>query len=406
MTANDPRDISIDAFDYPLPEERIAKYPLRQRDACKLLCYSVRDNSVADRVFSDLPSLLAPESLLVVNNTKVVRARLEMRKPSGARVEIFCLEPEKPADYESNFGATGSCTWHCLVGNSKRWKDGPVEMRAVAGGCEVLLEAFRTSEQGVIEFRWSPASLSFSEVLATAGRIPIPPYLNRSSETTDNDDYQTVFSNYEGSVAAPTAGLHFTDSLLQRLADAGIERADVTLHVGAGTFQPVKSDTMGGHPMHSEFIEVERKFILRLVEQLKNRRPVVAVGTTSVRTIESLYYIGRDILEGKWSGEVWQWAPYDSCDSEPDTMDALEAIIDYLEEQGEDTLRARTRIIIAPGFRYRIVDTVITNFHQPKSTLLLLVSALIGDSWRCLYAHALDSGYRFLSYGDACLFSR
>ena len=395
--------MQVDIFDFNLPKECIAAQPATPRDTSRLLDLSVEDQ-ISDRRFYDLPSLLKEGDVLVFNDTKVIPARLYGAR-GEALVEVTLYHP------------VDGIQWWSFIKNAKRLHAGDTirfytaEISAENSDFTATVIEKKDEDGVLISFDCPPNELG--NKLEKYGFMPLPPYIKREKPRAglwdkfdDKENYQTVYAKHDGAVAAPTAGLHFTDSLLQRLADAGIERADVTLHVGAGTFQPVKSDTMGGHPMHSEFIEVERKFILRLVEQLKNRRPVVAVGTTSVRTIESLYYIGRDILEGKWSGEVWQWAPYDSCDSEPDTMDALVAIIDYLEEQGEDSLRARTRIIIAPGFRYRIVDTVITNFHQPKSTLLLLVSALIGDSWRCLYAHALDSGYRFLSYGDACLFSR
>lgn len=399
-----PKDIEINKFDYPLPEERIAKHPLAQRDACKLLV--VRDGAMTDAVFSDLPSLLPPDTLLVANNTRVVNARLEMHKPGGARIEIFCLEPEAPADYESNFASRGGCSWKCLVGNSKRWKQGLLVQTFGTGAQAIELTAERPGAPDVVSFSWCPAHLSFSEVLSAAGQIPIPPYLNRPSEASDASDYQTVYSRIEGSVAAPTAGLHFTPELMAALAEAGVEKAELTLHVGAGTFRPVKSDTIGDHDMHSEFITVEADTLERLRRHVGAGKPVVAVGTTSVRTLESLYHIGRLMLEGRWSGEVPQWCAYEEATRPwPTPAEALEAIAAYLGKAGEERLDAHTRIIIAPGYRYRIIEGMVTNFHQPKSTLLLLVSAFLGgDSWRGVYDHALAGGYRFLSYGDACLF--
>lgn len=400
-----PKDIKIEEYDYPLPDERIARHPLAQRDACKLLVAA--GDAVSDHIFSELPGLLPAGAMLVANNTRVVNARLTMHKAGGARIEIFCLEPEAPADYERNFAARGECSWKCLVGNSKRWKQGELTsvFPAHDGLPEVTLTAVRPAVPDVVSFSWQPSGLSFSEVLAAAGEIPIPPYLNRASEATDSTDYQTVYSLIEGSVAAPTAGLHFTPELLARLKAEGIATTEVTLHVGAGTFRPVKSETIGDHDMHSEFITVGRSAIEALRGHIDGGRPVVAVGTTSVRTLESLYHIGRQLLRGCWEGEVGQWCPYEDCEAAPGAVEALDAILRHLDEQGESNLIARTRIIIAPGYRYRIVNGMVTNFHQPKSTLLLLVSAFLGDEkWRGIYDHALGGDYRFLSYGDACLF--
>lgn len=404
LCAMNPKDIEINNFDYPLPDERIAKHPLALRDSCKLLV--VKGDAMEDAVFCDLPALLPPQTLLVTNNTRVVNARLEMHKPGGARIEIFCLEPEAPADYESNFASRGGCSWKCLVGNSKRWKQGPLVQTFGAGADAVVLTAERSQSPDVVSFSWTPAGLSFSEVLAVAGEIPIPPYLNRRSEESDSRDYQTVYSRIEGSVAAPTAGLHFTPALMERLAAASVATAELTLHVGAGTFRPVKSDTIGEHDMHSEFITVEKDILATLRRHIAGGNPVVAVGTTSVRTLESLYHIGRLMLEGRWSGEVPQWCAYEpSSQPWPPAAEALAAIERHLESAGEDRLNAHTRIIIAPGYDYRIVSGMVTNFHQPKSTLLLLVSAFLGgERWRGVYDHALAGGYRFLSYGDACLF--
>ena len=402
-----PRQITIDTYNYPLPDERIDRHPLAQRDACKLL---VSDGtSIADHIFSELPALLPSDAMLVYNNTRVINARIRFSKSTGALIEIFCLEPHTPADYEQAFASTGRCSWQCLVGNSKKWKEGELTMGVDTRAGHTTLLARRlplpvaADRSQSIDFVWDNPNVCFTDIIAAVGEIPIPPYLNRRSEASDSTDYQTVYSHIDGSVAAPTAGLHFTPALLEAIDRRGIERRELTLHVGAGTFRPVKSERIGEHDMHSEFIAVSRTFISDLADAA-GQRPVVAVGTTSVRTLESLYHIGRLIASGKWNGELPQWTPYDDTDSTPDAAEALRAIVAWLDSRGDDTLMARTRIIIAPGYTYRIVSAIITNFHQPQSTLLLLVSAFIGDAWRDIYTHALDSGYRFLSYGDACLF--
>lgn len=396
-----PRNISIEEFDYPLPDERIAKHPLAQRDACKLLAFSASKGFIADAIFSELPQYLPQNAMMVANNTRVINARVPMHKDTGARIEIFCLEPEAPADYESNFGSRGRCSWNVLVGNSKKWKDGVL----TENFGDVTLTARRGERPEVVEFSWRPENLSFSEVIGTAGQIPIPPYLNREAESSDTTDYQTIFSHIEGSVAAPTAGLHFTPELLEAIDKQGIARREVTLHVGAGTFKPVKSDTIGEHEMHSEFICVERDFIAELAQHIALGKPVIAVGTTSVRTLESLYHIGVSMAAGTWTGELDQWAPYADNANELSTADALTKLVEWLDAQNESTLLARTRIMIAPTYKYRVISGMVTNFHQPKSTLLLLVSAFLGNNvWREVYNHALNGGYRFLSYGDACLF--
>ncbi len=403
----DPEEIRIEDYDYPLPDERIATYPLAQRDSCKLLV-SYPDATTGDYLFSDIIELLPANSLLVANDTRVINARLRFRKSTGALIEVFVLEPVEPVDYACSFASTSGCSWTCFVGNSKRWKSGeltlPVDIEGVG---EVILTARKadTPAEGdsaarVIEFSWDNKEVSFSQIIAAAGEIPIPPYLNRSSEESDSRDYQTVFSRVEGSVAAPTAGLHFTPELLGRLAEKGIERRTLTLHVGAGTFKPVKSDTIADHDMHSEFISVSRALIAELAER---RRPVTAVGTTSVRTLESLYHLGCMAASGMNLDRVEQWYPYSPDHPNLSVEEALEALVRHLDKTGADYLTASTRIIIVPGYKYRVVDNIITNFHQPRSTLLLLVSAFVGERWRDLYRHALDSGYRFLSYGDACL---
>lgn len=403
----DPRNIEIEEYDYPLPDERIARHPLAERDACKLLRYTP-DHDIEDHIFSELPGLLKPGTMLVYNNTRVINARLRFTKDTGAAIEIFCLEPDVPADYAQSFASTASCSWNCLIGNSKKWKEGALTLPLEVKGVKFDLRAVRTSAPGspaqTVRFEWDAPSVSFSEIISAAGEIPIPPYLNRRSESSDSTDYQTVYSHIEGSVAAPTAGLHFTPALLERLDGAGIERREVTLHVGAGTFRPVSADKIGDHDMHSEFIAVDRGFIADLADAIEAGRPVTAVGTTSVRTLESLYYIGVLMAAGRWSGEVPQWTPYEAGLPALSAAEALRAIVQRLDAAGDSVLLAHTRIIIAPGYPYRIVGSMITNFHQPASTLLLLVSAFIGPEWRAVYDHALAAGYRFLSYGDACLF--
>jgi len=398
----DPRKIHIDRFFYDLPDERIARHPLSVRDSCKLLV-SDRHGVIADTTFRYLGEYLPDNTILVYNNTRVINARLRFRKDTGATIEIFCLEPVRPVDYQPNFASYEPVVWKCLVGNSKRWKTGILTMTIKVGDTEVELTAERLSNDGVdslIEFSWKGTGISFSEIIEAAGEIPIPPYLNRSTEASDITDYQTVFGRIEGSVAAPTAGLHFTDDLLEELTQMGIERREVTLHVGSGTFQPVKSDTIGEHPMHAEYIDVTRALIAELST---TDRPVTAVGTTSVRTLESLYHIGCQIYQGTWNGTLDQWYPYDESHPNLTVREALTAIVEYLDTEHVDRLIASTRIIIAPGYRYRIVNHLITNFHQPGSTLLLLVSAILGDTWRDVYGYALEHDYRFLSYGDACL---
>lgn len=402
-----PQEITIDEFDYALPDERIASHPLVQRDRCKLLvCRS--DGAVEDRIFCELPSLLPDGAMLVYNNTRVINARLRFAKESGAMIEIFCLEPVRPADYAVSFAANGAegVEWLCFVGNSKRWKQGA--LRGVVkfpSGEEVILSAERVERQGnasVVRFTWT-GSASFAEVIAAAGELPIPPYLNRPTEQTDVRDYQTVFSAVDGSVAAPTAGLHFTPELLDEIDRAGFDRRALTLHVGAGTFQPVKSDLIGDHPMHAEFISVSRSLIEELAA--KGSRPVIAVGTTSVRTLESLYHLGCRVAMGLPVDELPQWYPYDSAHPRLSVADAMQALLKSF--RGAQFI-ASTRVIIAPGYDYKVVDGIITNFHQPRSTLLLLVSAFLGGTrWQDVYRHALDNpDYRFLSYGDACLLLR
>ncbi len=400
-----PKDIDIKDFDYPLADERIARHPLAERDRCKLLVRRA-DGTLEDHRFDELPGLLPADSLLIYNDTRVINARLRFRKGAegeGALIEVMLLDPATPADYAQNFAQTACCSWHCFVGNSKRWKDTPLRLAVTVGDRQVDLTAERVARDGrtsVVQFTWDDPEVTFADVIGAAGELPIPPYLNRATEESDHRDYQTVYADVDGSVAAPTAGLHFTPKVLADIAERDIPRRHVTLHVGAGTFQPVQTDTVGEHPMHSEFIAVSRELIEDLID---TNRCVIAVGTTSVRTLESLYHAGMALLEGRWDGEVGQWWPYVDRESWPSVREALQAIVNYLDHNNLATFVASTRIIIAPGYTYRIVSGMVTNFHQPQSTLLLLVSAFTGGDWLPMYHHALDHGYRFLSYGDAQL---
>lgn len=407
-TIDKVRNIRISDYNYPLPDHRIAKHPLAAREQCKLLCYKV-GGEISEGHFYDVPAMLPEKAMLVYNNTRVINARLRFRKSTGSTIEIFCLEPVAPCDYQLIFQTTQSCTWLCLVGNSKRWKQGPLTQEIEVDGKTVTLEANRGERRGnsfEIEFSWN-GGVTFASILEAIGEIPIPPYLNRGTESTDSADYQTVYSHIDGSVAAPTAGLHFTDEVLAECDKRGITRRELTLHVGAGTFQPVKSENIGEHEMHHEFISVQRSL---LVDLINAEGPVVAVGTTSVRTLESLYYVGQVLETNPDADEemltVKQWMPY-STPCEISTKKALQNVVDYLDRHHAEAYMGSTQLMIAPGFQYRIISGMITNFHQPQSTLLLLVSAFVGvDHWRAIYDYALDHDFRFLSYGDACFFQK
>lgn len=407
-TIDKVRNIRISDYNYPLPDHRIAKHPLAAREQCKLLCYKV-GGEISEGHFYDVPAMLPEKAMLVYNNTRVINARLRFRKSTGSTIEIFCLEPVAPCDYQLIFQTTQSCTWLCLVGNSKRWKQGPLTQEIEVDGKTVTLEANRGERRGnsfEIEFSWN-GYVTFASILEAIGEIPIPPYLNRGTESTDSADYQTVYSHIDGSVAAPTAGLHFTDEVLAECDKRGITRRELTLHVGAGTFQPVKSENIGEHEMHHEFISVQRSL---LVDLINAEGPVVAVGTTSVRTLESLYYVGQVLETNPDADEemltVKQWMPY-STPCEISTKKALQNVVDYLDRHHAEAYMGSTQLMIAPGFQYRIISGMITNFHQPQSTLLLLVSAFVGaDHWRAIYDYALDHDFRFLSYGDACFFQK
>lgn len=398
-------NINIKDYNYELPDSRIAKYPLEERDQSKLLEF--RDSCITEHIFRDLPGLLPDNAIMVFNDTKVVPARLHFRRESGASIEVFCLEPHLPVEYNVNFASTGQCEWRCIVGNVKKWKgdvlrlDNPDADEAVSlmNLRAELVE--RQGETSIVRFRWDNGA-AFSAVLEACGRIPIPPYLNRDTESIDSERYQTLYAKYRGSVAAPTAGLHFTDAVLEAIRNRGIDTETVCLHVGAGTFLPVKSDNVAEHRMHREPFSVSLDFLMKLRH---GGHQVIAVGTTSVRTLESLYYVGVGIIEEGEAKDVDQWAPY-AREYDYSLEESLDAIIDYLKARGETSLRVGTRIIIVPGFRFRVVDVLVTNFHQPQSTLLLLISAFIGGEWKPVYEYALVHSFRFLSYGDSSLLFR
>lgn len=394
-----PQDISISDYTYDLPPDRIAFHPLAERDASRLLIY--RGGAITEDIYRNIAGHLPEGSLLVFNNTKVVEARVEFRKPTGARIEIFCLEP--PAEYGGVAHAlaqTGRVNWRCLIGGASKWKPGQVLRKEMADG--LVLEARYAEKQGdsfLIELSWTPAELSFAELLHRAGFIPLPPYIHRPAEADDSQRYQTIYAQKDGSVAAPTAGLHFTEGIFQSLASANIRHDFVTLHVGAGTFLPVKSATLGGHPMHVEYIDVSREFILELRATLAAGKPVIAVGTTSARTLESLYWlgIGGDELV------VRQWDAYGGQDRGIAATESLSRLLDLMKGRGMDRLVTTTQLLISPGYQWKVVAALVTNFHQPESTLLLLIASMVGEDWRRLYEYALVHGFRFLSYGDGCL---
>lgn len=399
------QQIRIEEYDYPLPDERIAKFPLAKRDESKLLLY--KDGQVSESVFKHIADYLPAGSLLVYNNTRVIQARLLFQKATGARIEVFCLEPAEPHDYALIFQQTERCSWICLVGNLKKWKDGLLTKKVAIQGEEVILSAEKKESHGDshrIEFTWNNPKYTFADLLDAAGVLPIPPYLHRETEKSDLVTYQTVYSKIKGSVAAPTAGLHFTPEVLADVDAHGIGREEVTLHVGAGTFKPVKSETIEGHEMHTEFISVRRSSIERIQ---KNLGKIIAVGTTSVRTLESLYYIGVKLAShpDATSEElvVNQWMPYEAENNRIPVAEALQHILDYLDRHQADKLVTATQIIIAPGYEFKVVRGIITNFHQPKSTLLLLISAFVKGNWRTIYDYALSHDFRFLSYGDSSL---
>ena len=400
--------IKIQEYTYILPDERIAKYPLEKRDASKLLIYN--NGEISDERFSNLPSFLPEGSLMVFNNTKVVPARLLFRKETGAVIEIFCLEPVDPKDYALSFASTGSCSWNVVIGNARKWKGGDVyficdDTHKEAFSLNLRAELVQKGDNNgsIVKFKWD-GNISFSEVLDICGRIPIPPYLNRDTEELDLERYQTLYARIKGSVAAPTAGLHFTDTVLEQVREKGIDTCNVCLHVGAGTFVPVKSEYIADHKMHTEPFEVTKEFLLKL-RDLKEGAKVISVGTTSTRTLESLYFIGVQCIENGEPGAVQQWEPYKK-EYNYTMKESVGAILEYMERNNMEKLVARTGIIIVPSYKFRVVDVLVTNFHQPQSTLLLLISAFIGGNWKSVYNYALENGFRFLSYGDSSLLFR
>ena len=399
-----PKHIRISEYNYPLPEERIAKFPLPVRDQSTLLVY--RQGAVTEDVFTSLPKYLAKDSLMIFNNTKVIQARLHFRKETGALIEVFCLEPVQPNDYALNFQQTEHAAWLCMIGNLKKWKEGPLHRELTVKGHPLTLTATRGECQGTshwVDFSWNNSEVTFADILEVFGELPIPPYLNRETQESDKETYQTVYSKIKGSVAAPTAGLHFTPRVLDTLRKKGVDLEELTLHVGAGTFKPVKSEEIEGHEMHTEYISVSRSTLRKLIG---HNACAIAVGTTSVRTLESLYHIGVTLAANPQATEeelhVRQWQPYEKYDEIPPVV-ALQKILDYLDYNGMETLHTSTQIIIAPGYDYKIVKAMITNFHQPQSTLLLLVSAFVKGNWRTIYDYALSHDFRFLSYGDSSL---
>ena len=398
-------EIRIEDYNYPLPDDRIAKYPLTERDASKLLYY--RDFNPSQTKFTDMAELLPEGSMMVFNDTKVVPARLHFQRETGAHIEIFCLEPVMPQEYVSMFEITDRCRWKCIVGNVKRWKSDILHLYNPENDSNVsemglkaeLVE--RSGETSVVEFTWTNGA-PFSKVLEICGSVPIPPYLNRDTEDVDLERYQTLYARYRGSVAAPTAGLHFTERVLESIKARNIDIDTVCLHVGAGTFLPVKSSLVSEHTMHREPFVVTRSFLRKLLD---HKGKLIAVGTTSVRTLESLYYVGVRCLENGCPGDVSQWEPYER-EYKWSFEDAISSIIDYMDRYGMDNIQLGTSIIIVPGYEFKVVDILVTNFHQPQSTLLLLISAFVGGDWKNIYDYALDNGFRFLSYGDSSLLFR
>lgn len=398
------KHIKISDYNYPLPDERIAKFPLPVRDQSKLLVY--RHGEVSETRFTSLPDYLEAGELMIFNNTKVIQARLHFRKETGALIEIFCLEPIQPNDYVLNFQQTSHAAWLCMIGNLKKWKEGSLHKEMNVKGHTITLTATRGECRGTshwVDFTWDNPEITFADILEVFGELPIPPYLNRDTQESDKETYQTVYSKIKGSVAAPTAGLHFTERVLQALRDKGVDLEEVTLHVGAGTFKPVKSEEIEGHEMHTEYISVNRQTIEKLIA---HGGKAIAVGTTSVRTLESLYYIGVTIASHPDAGQeelhVRQWQPYETHPTMT-TVESLQQILDYMKRHELEALHTSTQIIIAPGYTYHIVQKMVTNFHQPQSTLLLLVSAFVKGDWRTIYDYALAHDFRFLSYGDSSL---
>lgn len=400
--------VNIQDYTYTLPDDNIAKYPLPNRDDSRILIF--REYSLDETKFSNLAKLLPSDSLLIFNKTKVVPARLLFRKPTGAHIEIFCLEPYNPNEYNLNFSCTDNCSWIAVVGNAKKWKceyldfdtngDPVLNTISLKAKLEKIVE-----DKYVVNFSWK-GGISFSQVMEICGKVPIPPYLNRDTQLIDKERYQTLYASIKGSVAAPTAGLHFSQRVLDEIDQKGIKREDLVLHVGAGTFLPVKANEISSHKMHSELFSVDISMVRALLEQIVAGKPVVAVGTTSVRTLESLYWIGLKCFNGKQPSDTEQWEPYTETSADVTPANAIQSLVDWMESTNTQNIQRKTQILIVPGYKFRIVDILITNFHQPNSTLLLLIASFIGESWKNIYNYALDKGFRFLSYGDSSILFR
>lgn len=402
------QSIRIDDYDYSLPSGRIAKFPLFERDQSKLLIY--KDGSLSQDTFKHLDQFLPPNSLLFFNETKVIQARLQFFKESGAKIEIFCLEPYQPVnEIQTAFQQTSPVVWKCFIGNSKKWKQGSIKKQIKINQEQIELRATRAGKLGeahLVEFSWTPSNHNLSQLLESAGLVPLPPYLNREAEEEDKDRYQTIYAQHDGSVAAPTAGLHFTEGVFKKLTSKGINPEKVTLHVGAGTFKPVSSEKISGHEMHTEKIIVSKSTLQKLIE--KEHKKTIVVGTTTVRTLESLYWFGVKLMVDRSTNfSINQWDPYQAkYQIEQTPKQILENIFQFMNKHELEVLQGETQLMIAPEYDFKIADILITNFHQPKSTLLLLVSAFMGDDWKTAYQYALDNDFRFLSYGDSCLFFR
>ncbi len=397
------KNININDYNYELPEARIAKVPLPERDQSKLLIY--KKGEVNSDVFINISEYISPGTLLVFNNSRVIPARLVFYKEMGARIELFLLEPLTPADYQQIFHQNTPVVWKCLVGNLKKWKKGSLDKTLQVGASEITMKATMLENNiswQKIELSWNDKDTKFIDLIEIAGYTPIPPYLNREPLEMDKEWYQTVYSKYEGSVAAPTAGLHFTTHVLNKLAEKNVKMKELTLHIGAGTFQPVKTNNIADHSMHTEHFAVTRELLLALIE---NQNPLVAVGTTTVRTLESIYWLGVKALTGQLSPDsqlyVDQWDGY--AESKVNLKESLSALLNWLDKKGEDKIAASTSMMIVPGFKFRVTESMITNFHQPRSTLILLIAAFIGEDWRNVYNYALNNQFRFLSYGDSSL---
>ena len=400
------KDIDIKDYLYDLPDDKIAKYPLTERDESKLLIY--KDGIISESVFKSIVHVLPHNAMLVFNNTKVIHARIFFQKQTGAKIELFCIEPAHPHEYQIALSAKESVSWYCIIGNAKRWKDGKLIKVIKSDKGEINLYAEKVGTNGdltEIKFSWDNTDFSFAEIIQLGGALPIPPYLNRESNNKDEDDYQTIYAKVEGSVASPTAGLHFTEQVLNKLRANNIHLEEVTLHVGAGTFKPIKAEKLQNHTMHEEHIIISKQTIENLTHQIENSHPIVAVGTTSTRTLESLYWLGVKLMQGAsiQSMLLKQWEVYNDLPQNMPVLEVLKRLNNEMERLNLDVFSANSQIVIAPGYRFRMVDILITNFHQPENTLILLIAAFVGDTWKAIYNYALSNNFRFLSYGDSSI---